>query len=299
MKGGNPSLIGQLKLSDWAYLKSEFIWIYEHGVEQRYRDKKRHYPGYSALLILQGDMRIQTGAQTVEARSGQWVFPPPGPRWQRFSDAARILSIHFDLYWPGGHPLFDWEDALVVEAATVPQLEKQSRILYRTVQRLIPVAEDYLYLPQMRASLTTHIALQRAFDSWLFVLTSTLLSLGVVPSRLAQTDQRILAAVQKLDGIPVGLMFDEARLAAEVGLSAGQLDRLFNRHFDMTPRQYFDRRKLVRTKELLGSALLSIKEVAFELGFCSLPSFSRWFKKQTGTSPREYRNHVKKNPRGF
>ena len=41
--------------------------------------------------------------------------------------------------------------------------------------------------------------------------------------------------------------------------------------------------------QLLSTSTDSIAEVAELLGFSSPSVFSRWFKKQTGTGPREYR----------
>lgn len=281
-----PSSINHIRMVDWAHLKSELVWVYEGNVIPPYDNIREHNAGQSALLIIRGRMRVQSGTGSVEARAGQWVFPRQGPRLQQFSDQPRVLSVHFNLYWPGGQPLFEWDPALVLDSSAVPRLERQTRILQRIVERRLPgVGGNLLW---ERGPLKTHLHFQRAFDSWLCVYTDSLEEAGVTPSRLGPIDGRILQAVNLIDDLPLSETFDEQRLASKVGLSPSQLDRLFTKRFNVTPRQYFERRKVEQAKNLILSAPLSIKQITYEVGFHSLPSFSRWFRQRTGLSPKEF-----------
>jgi len=219
---------------------------------------------------------------------GNWCFPHQGPRLLRMAAGGHVLTIRFRLYWPGGEPLFNAPVATVVEAAKAPRLEKQARVLVRTVARAIPgVAAD---LPWRKTDLLTHFRFQRALDAWLYVYVETMLGLGAVPSRLARTDPRVLRVVAWLDSLPLDRALAEGQLLAESGLSASQLNRLFTQEFGVTPHQYFENRKLTHAKTLIRSSPLAIKQVAFGLGFGSLPAFSRWFRQKTGQSPRAFKN---------
>lgn len=287
----SPRSPNHVRMVDWAHLKSELVWVYEGNVTPPYDNTWEHNQGYSALLLLHGRLRVETEAGAVNARAGQWVFPRQGRRLQRFTDKPRVLSVHFNFYWPGGKPLFQWDTALVLSADEVPQLERQTRILQRVVERNLPgVGGNLLW---ERGTLKTHLRLQRAFDSWLYVFSNTLEDAGVAPSRVGPMDERILKAVHILDDLPLGEIFNEQRLAAEVNLSSSQLDRLFLKEFNRTPRQYFEDRRIEYAKNLVVSAPLSMKEITYEIGFGSLPSFSRWFRQKTGVSPKAY----KKSPR--
>lgn len=280
-----------LRMVDWSSLKSEFIWIYEGHIDPRYRDTRDHHQGQAALLLLAGTLSVENDAGRIDARAGDWVLPREGPRLQRFSDDTRVLSIHYGLYWPGNQPVFEIETAMVFTSVDFPQLEKQGRIFHRQVARLFPGVGAQL--PWTQGSLPDHLKLQRAFSAWMCVLVDVLLAAGATASRLGKVDERILHAVQVLDELRVNVIFDEVWLAREVGLSASQLDRLFSRQFGCTPRQYMERRKLERAKDLIRSAPLSIKQIAYETGFRSLPYFSRWFNQRAGMSPRAFQKSVR------
>src|SRR4051812_34658509 len=101
MLSSRPESLKTLRMVDWSHLKSEFVWAYEGDVEPAYRNTRSHHLGQSALLLLSGQLTIETEAGSVLVRQGTWAFPREGPRLQRFSDDARVLSVHFHLYWPG------------------------------------------------------------------------------------------------------------------------------------------------------------------------------------------------------
>lgn len=273
-------------MADWARLKSEFVWAYEGEVETAFSNSPHHHPGQSALLIMAGGLEVETDAGRVRAEAGQWVFPCAGLRLQRFREGSRVLSVHFHLYWPGGQPLFDWPVGFVFESAAHPALERETRGLIRLVNREMPGASKEL--PWMEADARTHFRFQRSFDAWLCVYVEAMTKAGVVPSRLAKIDPRVLRAVTLLDEAPLDGPLDEAQLHADSGLCASQLNRLFSRQFKLTPHQYFENRRLARAQDLIRSAPLAIKQVAYEIGFVSLPSFSRWFRQKAGMSPRAF-----------
>jgi AraC-like DNA-binding protein len=55
----------------------------------------------------------------------------------------------------------------------------------------------------------------------------------------------------------------------------------------MTPRQYRRDLRTGKAKELLKNGL-SVTRVCFDIGYESLPTFSRIFKRGTGYSPKVY-----------
>lgn len=281
--------IARTRLTDMAHLKTELMWAYEGEVRGVFTEQSDHLPGQSALMVLAGTVEVETAHGVARATAGQWILPHQGPRIQRLSEDNRIRSVHFQLYWPGGEPLFNWPVAFVFDAAAAPKLEKQTRLLIAMIERYMPEASKDL--PWLRGDLLTHFRFQHGLDSWLCAYVETLIAAGVVPSRLAKVDPRILRAVALLDELPVGKPLDERLLTEETGLSASQLNRLFIQEFKLTPHHYFEERKLARAKELIQAGRFSIKQITFETGFGSLPAFSRWFKQQTGQSPRDFKHN--------
>ncbi|WP_372498249.1 helix-turn-helix transcriptional regulator [Streptomyces marispadix] len=78
-------------------------------------------------------------------------------------------------------------------------------------------------------------------------------------------------------------------VAAHAGYSRYHFVRAFKATYGESPGQYLSRRRIERAEELLRSANLSVTEICMSVGFTSLGTFSARFKKQTGTSPSDYR----------
>ena len=69
------------------------------------------------------------------------------------------------------------------------------------------------------------------------------------------------------------------------------------RHLLRLPLGYFERRRFQHAIALLESSPRTVKEIAFELGFSSLPHFSAWFRRRQGMPPRAFRaNHPTAQP---
>ena len=67
------------------------------------------------------------------------------------------------------------------------------------------------------------------------------------------------------------------------------ISNLFKKLGPKTPLQYIHDRLMLEARRLLHFTDKSIKEVAYDLGFDDLQSFSRFFKKQEGRSPKEFK----------
>ncbi len=83
---------------------------------------------------------------------------------------------------------------------------------------------------------------------------------------------------------------DYASLLAK---SPKTLANLFTQYNDQTPLQVIHERIILEAKRLLVSSDKTIDEITFELGFNEAPHFSRFFKKQSGQNPTEFRKQKK------
>ncbi|MFM1902806.1 MAG: hypothetical protein RLZZ440_706 [Planctomycetota bacterium] len=77
-------------------------------------------------------------------------------------------------------------------------------------------------------------------------------------------------------------------MAADFGVSRRTLERQFQRLVGHSPAEEIRRRRLDRAKELLNNQSVPIADVAGRVGFTAA-AFSRFFRQQTGSTPREYR----------
>ena len=80
-----------------------------------------------------------------------------------------------------------------------------------------------------------------------------------------------------------------AMYADELHITAKHLSQTVKNYTGRTGKDYIQDRILLESKRLLFHTDLSVKEVAFQLGYQEPLHFSGFFKKQTGQSPTEFR----------
>ena len=80
-------------------------------------------------------------------------------------------------------------------------------------------------------------------------------------------------------------------LASELNLSYSWFRKTFKEYTGHSPARYFQLLKLRRAQRLLSDTELSIKEIAYSLGYKSTEHFFSIFKKHTGCTPTAYRNY--------
>jgi transcriptional regulator GlxA family with amidase domain len=78
-------------------------------------------------------------------------------------------------------------------------------------------------------------------------------------------------------------------LAAAVGVSQRQLERLCKRYLGCTPARYHMRLRLERARRMLRQTSLSIAEVAVACGFVALSHFAKAYRHHFGCRPRDDR----------
>jgi AraC-like DNA-binding protein len=78
-------------------------------------------------------------------------------------------------------------------------------------------------------------------------------------------------------------------VAAAVGFHPDYLSHRFRQELGVTVGAYLSACRLARAKELLTTSRAPIASVASSAGFADPRYFSRFFRRETGMSPREYR----------
>lgn len=91
----------------------------------------------------------------------------------------------------------------------------------------------------------------------------------------------------------ISACFDQPLTLKEIAdvacLSPNHLLRSFRQVFRQTPHQFLTTKRLEHARKMLGDSNLSVTDICFSVGFESLGSFSRLFRRHTGFSPNEYR----------
>lgn len=82
-------------------------------------------------------------------------------------------------------------------------------------------------------------------------------------------------------------------IAQELSLTPQYLSRSFVSSFGVNFSQYLSIVRLKYAASMIENTNASITDICFESGYCNFSHFSRSFKKQYGTTPREYRRKIK------
>lgn len=82
------------------------------------------------------------------------------------------------------------------------------------------------------------------------------------------------------------------QIAQSLNISYSWFRRIFKQYTGFSPSQYLMEIKIQKSKELLTSTSMPVKEISYELSFESTSYFVTFFKAKTGMSPTEYRNKV-------
>lgn len=279
---------------EWISLRTNLSWIYEGGVLAKNQRGNFSPDHMGAWLIRRGSVILRQENKTVKAVAGEWLVPWPGFRYQEFSPDAEILSVRFRAAWPDNKPLFDRGLSVKFPAKDFPRLERLAREILRSARAIIPT--EPVQLAQEAVPFERYIVVNMMFMRWLAQLFTALCSLGVKPARIGVHDERIIAALQRLDSVALSERLPEGWLARESGLGESQFVRLFRQEMGETPKQYFDQRRRNYCREMLTGSDVPIKEVAYSLGFKRLSDFSAWFKNHFDLSPRSFRDQVLHSP---
>jgi AraC-like DNA-binding protein len=277
---------------DWTNLQINLAWIYEGGVSSANRRGHFSPDHMGAWLMQKGTVTLRQNGQTTTARAGEWLVPWPGSRFQEFSEDAQILSVRFQAAWPDGKPLFERGLSVKFSAARFKNLEIAARNILERARPVIP--KDPIQLSTASIPLGEFIEIKIALLQWVHAFYDAMCSLGLQPSRLGIRDERIVAALQRLDGFPYSEKLVESRLAGEFGLGVSQFVRLFRQELGETPKQYFGQRRQDYARQMLAGSAVPIKEIALNLGFLRLSDFSAWFKKHFEIAPRHFRRDAAK-----
>ena len=87
------------------------------------------------------------------------------------------------------------------------------------------------------------------------------------------------------------------QIAQSIGLSPFHFQKLFRRLYRESPHEYLTRSRLAIAKELIEDGEMTVSQACAEVGFRSLASFSRLFRKHHGIAPGELRRRPAIPPR--
>jgi AraC-like DNA-binding protein/mannose-6-phosphate isomerase-like protein (cupin superfamily) len=212
------------------------------------------------------------GTMQVTTPKGRWLVPPDRAVWvpARLEHSIDVLAdidmrtLYFDLAW-----LAREQRSVSLEAEFVVRV---SPLLHQAILALFDGRNN----PD-RTELLVRLAvfeLHHAEDSATFI---------PLPH-----EPRCRRAADIVLGDPTGAHEIET-LAREVGTSARTLSRLFSSQTQLSFKSWCQRARIAAAIERLSmDGNVSVKQLASDLGYASVPAFSHAFRQVTGKTPTEF-----------
>ena len=212
------------------------------------------------------------GTMQVTTPKGRWLVPPDRAVWvpARLEHSIDVLAdiqmrtLYFDLKWLKRE---DRSDSLDAEFVV-----RVSRLLHESILALFDGRDD----PD-RTDLLIRLAvleLHQAEDP------TTFIPLPHEP-RCRRAADIMLADPTRPHDIET--------LAREIGTSARTLSRLFSAETQLSFKSWCQRARIAAAIQKLSvDASVSVKQLAADLGYASVPAFSHAFRQVTGKTPTEF-----------
>jgi AraC-like DNA-binding protein len=212
------------------------------------------------------------GTMQVTTPKGRWLVPPDRAVWvpALFEHAIDVLAdiqmrtLYFDVAW-----LSREQRSASLAAEFVVRV---SPLLHQAILALFDVSNG-----RERTELLVKLVmleLHQAEDSTTFI---------PLPH-----EPRCRRAADIVLGDPTGAHEIET-LARTVGTSARTLSRLFSSETQLSFKTWCQRARIAAAIEKLSTdANVSVKQLASDLGYASVPAFSHAFRQVTGKTPTEF-----------
>jgi two-component system response regulator YesN len=114
--------------------------------------------------------------------------------------------------------------------------------------------------------------------------------------RYGGTRQRVMVRVLEYMNAHLNRSFSLEGLAEKYGFSISHFSRLFKATVGENFKDYLVRIRMNEAKRLLAGSEKRIQEIAAAVGYRDQHYFSEAFRKHTGCTPKEYRNHYSTEP---
>ena len=113
-----------------------------------------------------------------------------------------------------------------------------------------------------------------------------------VPTRIGVRHPKLSQVIQMMES-NIEEPISPSTLAKDVGMSTRQLERLFRRYLNRSPKRYYMELRLQKARNLLMQTDMSVINVALACGFASPSHFSKCYRAHYDTTPyRERGSHA-------
>ncbi|GAK05403.1 transcriptional regulator, AraC family [Geomicrobium sp. JCM 19037] len=266
-----------------SILHNDKVRIFESKHKNFQEVHKHFHETFQILYALEGHGNCQLGNDDyIITKDDVLIIPPFTSHSISANTKLTILVLEFDQKYLNTHI----EDDLLERAFIQPE----RRTLYPfESSEFRQLLRKMLYEISLQDDLQDHILKSHLIEILCILIRSkrsksTNQYQSVVrPESIKETIDRRYYELQSLED-----------LSKKVNVSKSYIQRIFKDQYSRTPMHYLSEVRIGRAKQLLTESDQEISSICFEVGFSSLATFYRIFKKHVGIPPNTYRSTYNK-----
>jgi len=229
---------------------------------------------YHGLLIISGSGTYKDDTCEIPVSTGDFI--------QRLPNVKHTTTIaddnYAELYVILGKSLYD--DLLPLNVINNNSPVLHPGIDYETIQALLHLQDqlgyvDHLELPLLVPQLISYLARITYLSK---NNQHTTIEKNILSIATSYIHENIIHRITVED------------VAAHVNMGYEKFRKLFTTHYNISPGNYIIHVRINKSQRLLSQSGLSIKEIAYQLGYVDSYTFSKQFKKITGRTPSDFQN---------
>ncbi|WP_333660978.1 helix-turn-helix transcriptional regulator [Chishuiella changwenlii] len=271
-----------------ATSKMEGIVVFhQHNkANQNYNKHSRIFEGLLLGIVLKGSMKTQIHFSEYEVKQGDIAIVPPQImiETKSLSEDAEIVTIGLSLDFISTFPIlreFVMNDQ--IRWQPIIRLDQEELLLQ---EELIQFIEKIYYKKQSsnKTEMLKHLVM-----AFIHLVTE---KYQAIPSHKNEIKTRTHEIIDNFYSLVSNYAHKQRNVqfyADKLHVSTQYLSSFLKQNTGKSTLQWIDHVLVLHAKTLLKSSNLSIKEISNELEFTDTSVFCRYFKRNTGISPKLYR----------
>ena len=262
----------------------EIGWNYSHPSKMIYVNQYDE-PGLYSLVLFRSPTIAEVNGESFEVKPGGiMLFPPETRRCynpkERSSDPGDVWSNDFIKFYVDGE---DQADVINSITPLTPFYPARTEHISRVIKELSEMSRVPDKTPELYRMMSNRLE---------YILLFIVLNLSDNNNvKFINVNAAVIRRIKQTRTYMMenpGLQWDVGKMAEKAGVSQSYFFRLYKKIFGTSPMQDLNTRRIEKAKYYFSCTVLSIKEVAYKLGYKNEYYFIRAFKAATGLTPGKY-----------
>lgn len=238
-------------------------------------------PYFLLLYVISGSGHCSCGTSSIQISEGMFLFFAPNTSWL-FQSAETPFT--FNLFFLQGDPLYSYAEMFFSSGRTFFSYSypsSGSSLLLSRQSAILSMLSVSDRMTEFRLSSLFHLLLTQVLDD-----ADTLDPHFPLSAHVAQ--MKSMFDTNYMDDLSLDI------LEQKLQISRYRLCRDFSKELQITPHQYLMQVRMKKARDLLSASKRTIHEVGSLVGISNTTHFINLFKKNTGTTPLQFRQNSMK-----